>query len=192
MSNGTRASSTPDAKQILRARARALARPPERAAVAEASLEVLEFQLAQERYALETSYVREVHPLKNLTPLPCTPPFVLGIVNVRGRILPVLNLKKFFGLPDNGLTDLHRIILVGGNGLELGLLADISVGVRSIPVDSLQASLPTLTGIGAEYLKGVTAERLVVLDMGRILADSRIIVHEEVEVNAENERRAEG
>jgi len=192
MSNGTRASSTPDARQILRARARALARPPERAAVAEASLEVLEFQLAQERYALETSYVREVHPLKNLTPLPCTPPFVLGIVNVRGRILAVLDLKKFFGLPENGLTDLHRIILVGGNGLELGLLADVSVGVRSIPVDSLQASLPTLTGIGAEYLKGVTAERLVVLDMGRILADSRIIVHEEVEVNAENERRAEG
>jgi len=192
MSNGTRASSTPDAKQILRARARALARPPERAAVAEASLEVLEFQLAQERYALETSYVREVHPLKNLTPLPCTPPFVLGIVNVRGRILAVLDLKKFFGLPENGLTDLHRIILVGGNGLELGLLADVSVGVRSIPVDSLQASLPTLTGIGAEYLKGVTAERLVVLDMGRILADPRIIVHEEVEVNAENERRGEG
>ncbi len=192
MSNGTRASSTPDARQILRARARALARPPERAAVAEASLEVLEFQLAQERYALETSYVREVHPLKNLTPLPCTPPFVLGIVNVRGRILAVLDLKKFFDLPDNGLTDLHRIILVGGNGLELGLLADISVGVRSIPVDSLQASLPTLTGIGAEYLKGVTAERLVVLDMGRILADPRIIVHEEVEVNAENERRGEG
>src|SRR5712691_3379112 len=191
MSNGTRASSTPDARQILRARARALARPPERAAVAEASLEVLEFQLAQERYALETSYVREVHPLKNLTPLPCTPPFVLGIVNVRGSILAVLDLKKFFDLPDNGLTDLHRIILVGGNGLELGLLADISVGVRSIPVDSLQASLPTLTGIGAEYLKGVTAERLVVLDMGRILADPRIIVHEEVEVNAENERRAE-
>lgn len=181
MSNGTRTSSTPDARQILRARARALARPPESAAVAEASLEVLEFRLAQERYALETRYVREVHPLKNLTPLPCTPPFVLGIVNVRGRILPVLDLKKIFDLPENGLTDLHRIILVSGNDLELGLLADVSVGVRSIPVDSLQASLPTLTGIGAEYLKGVTAERLVVLDMGRILADPRIIVNEEVE-----------
>ena len=144
-------------------------------------LEVLEFRLAQERYALEDRWVQEVCPLKELTPLPCTPPFVLGIVNVRGRILPVLDLKKFFDLPEQGLTDLHRIILVRGNDLELGLLADVIVGVRSIPADSLQPSLPTLTGIRGEYLKGVTAERLVVLDLARILADPKIIVHEEVE-----------
>lgn len=171
----------PDARQILHARARALARPPEHTAVAEASLELLEFRLARESYALETRYVREVCPLKNLTPLPCTPPFVLGIVNVRGRILPVLDLKKFFDLPEQGLTDLHRIILVRGNDLELGLLADVIVGVRTIPMDSLQASLPTLTGIRTEYLKGVTSERLVVLDLARILADPKIIVQEEVE-----------
>jgi len=181
MNNETCASSTPDAKEILRARARSLARPRELAPVAEASLELLEFRLAQECYALETRYVREVYPLKDLTPLPCTPSFVLGIVNVRGRITPVIDIKKFFDLPDKGLTDLHRIILVRGNDLELGLLADAIVGMRSIPVDSLQPSLPTLTGIRSNYLKGVTAERLVVLDLARILADPKIIVHEEVE-----------
>ena len=170
-----------NARQILRARAQALARTPECALVAGASLEVLEFRLAQERYALENRWVQEVCPLKELTPLPCTPPFVLGIVNVRGRILPVLDLKKFFDLSEQGLTDLHRIILVRGNDLELGLLADAIVGVRSIPADSLQPSLPTLTGIRGNYLKGVTAERLVVLDLARILADPKIIVHEEVE-----------
>src|SRR5258708_6635817 len=174
-------SSTPDARKILRARAQALARLPESTRVAEVSLELLEFRLAEERYALETRYVREVHPLKNLTPLPCTPAFVLGVVNVRGRILPVLDLKKFFGLPENGLTDLHRIILVGGNDLELGVLADIGVDVLTTGVESVQPPLPTLTGIGAEYLKGITAERLIVLDMGRILADPKILVHEEVE-----------
>jgi len=172
---------TNNARQILRARAQALAQAPERAPVAGASLEVLEFRLAQERYALENRWVQEVCPLKELTPLPCTPPFVLGIVNVRGRILPVLDLKKFFDLPEQGLTDLHRIILVRGNDLELGLLADVIVGVRSIPADSLQPSLPTLTGVRGDYLKGVTAERLVVLDLARILADPKIIVHEEVE-----------
>jgi len=181
MKDETRMPAAPDARQILRARAQALARPPERAAVAAASLELLEFRLANECYALETRYVREVYPLKNLTPLPCTPPFVLGIVNVRGRILPVLDLKKFFELPEEGLTDLHRIILVQGHDLELGLLADVIAGVRTIPVDSLQPSLPTLTGIRAEYLKGVTAARLVVLDLDRILADPKIIVQEEVE-----------
>jgi purine-binding chemotaxis protein CheW len=172
---------SPEDREILRARARALARPPESPPAADASLELLEFRLARECYGLETRHVHEVYPLKDLTPLPCVPPFVLGIVNVRGRVTPVIDIKKFFDLPDKGLTDLHRIILVRGNDLEFGLLADVIVGVRTIPVGSLQPSLPTLTGIRADYLKGVTAERLVVLDLDRILADPKIIVHEEVE-----------
>lgn len=170
-----------ESRRILQARARALARRPEEAPEAGAVLEVLEFTLAQEFYAVENRYVVEVCPLKELTPLPCTPPFLRGIVNVRGRILPVLDLKKFFDLPEKGITDLHRIILVRGGELELGLLADAILGVRSIPINSLQATLPTLTGIRESYLKGVTAERLVILDLHRILSDPKIVVHEEVE-----------
>lgn len=158
-----------------------LARPLNPPAQSQGKLELLEFRLAQESYALETRFVREVSIFKELTPLPCCPPFVLGIVNVRGRILPVIDLKKFFDLPEKGLADLHHIILVGGNDLEMGILADIIVGVRSIPVADLQGSLPTLTGVRSDYLKGVTAERLVVLELARILADPKIIVHEEVE-----------
>src|SRR5579871_2634589 len=126
---------TPDSQQILRERARSLARSPAPTPAAHSTLDLLEFRLASERYGLETRYVHEVHPLRELTPLPCTPEFMLGIVNVRGRILPVLDLKKFFQLPDQGLTDLHRIIHLRGNGLELGLLADVMVGVRRVPHD---------------------------------------------------------
>ena len=173
-------SPTDDPKEILRARARTLARPPLRPPEAGTMLDLLEFRLAQERYAIESHFVEEIYPLKELTPLPCTPPFVRGIINVRGRILPVLDLKKFFDLPEQGLTDLHRVILVRGHDLELGLLADVAVGVRRLPSESLQPSLPTLTGIRSDYLKGVTAERLIVLDLGRILADPKIVVHDEV------------
>lgn len=169
-----------DEKQILHTRAQQLARPQQSNQVASASLELLEFRLAQECYALETRHVHEVHPLKDLTAMPCTPAFVIGMVNVRGNITPVIDIKKFFDLPDKGLTDLHRIILVQGNDIEFGLLADVIVGVRSIAEDSLQPPLPTLTGIHSDYLKGVTKECLVVLDLDRILADPRIIVHEEV------------
>lgn len=171
-----------DNRQILRARAQALSRQPTESADADTLVELLEFRLAQERYALETRYVSEVYPLKDLTPLPGVPSFVLGIVNVRGRITPVIDIKKFFDLPDKGLTDLHRIIFVRGHDLELGLLADAIVGVRSIPLGSLQSSLATLTdGIREDYLKGVTMERLVVLDLDRILSDPKIIVNDEVE-----------
>jgi len=169
------------ATQVLRARAQVLARPPEQSPEADTMLEVLEFGLGQERFAVETRHVREVYPLKNLTPLPGTPPFVVGIVNVRGRILPVFDLRKFFDLPERGLSDLHRIIIVRGHGIEVGLLTDITVSMRTIPVESLQPALPTLTSVLADYLKGVTAERLVVLDLSRILTDPQIIVHDEVE-----------
>ena len=145
-------------------------------------LELLVFRVASEHYAVESRHVAGVHPLRELTPLPCTPAFVRGIVNVRGRILPVLQINRFFELPEQGLTDLHRVIHVHGADLELGLLADAIVGVRNIAAETLQRSLPTLTGIHAEYLKGVSDERLVVLDLDRILSDPRIIVHEEVAI----------
>jgi purine-binding chemotaxis protein CheW len=170
-----------DNERILRERAQALARPLSSAPAPSTMLELLEFRLGAERYALEIRHVQDVHPLRDLTPLPCTPPFVLGIVNVRGRILPVLDLKKFFDLPEQGLTDLHRIILVQGNDLDFGLLADVIVGVRSVPAGDLQPALPTLTGIRADYLKGIGEGGLVVLDLDRILSDPKVIIHDEVD-----------
>jgi purine-binding chemotaxis protein CheW len=167
--------------EILRARAKALARKPESQQATVAALEVIEFGLAHERYAIEAAYVREVRPLEDLTPLPGTPPFLAGIVNVRGRILPVIDIRKFFDLPEAGITDAHKIILVHAVEMELGILADTVVGVRSIPLDTIQSSLPTLTGLREDYLKGLTAERLVILDVARILLDRRIVVHDEVE-----------
>ncbi|MCX7365751.1 MAG: chemotaxis protein CheW [Alphaproteobacteria bacterium] len=167
------------ATRILRDRARLLARAPEQ--VSDSLLEVLEFRLGAERYAVETPLVGEVYPLRDLTPLPCTPPFVRGIVNLRGHILPVLDLKRLFDLPEQELTDQHCIIVVRGGALEFGLLADVIVGVRSIPMESLQTSLPTLTGIRDEYLKGVTADRLLVLDLASIVADPKIVIHQEID-----------
>jgi purine-binding chemotaxis protein CheW len=119
--------------------------------------------------------------LRNLTPLPCTPAFVTGVVNLRGHIVPVLDLKKFFGLAEQGLTDLHRVILVGQGDLEFGLLADIDVGVLAIPAQRVQRAPPTLDGAGADYLQGVMPDGLALLDMATILADPRILVDESPE-----------
>lgn len=169
-----------DTLAILRARARTLARAPERE-VSGPTIEVVEFSLAYERYALETACIAEVYPLEDLTPLPCTPAFVLGLVNVRRRIFPVIDLKRFFDLPEQGITDLHRILLVDAQGLKFGIVADAIAGVRQIPLARLQPALPTMNGIRVEYLKGITPDRLVVLDGNAVAADRRILVHEEVE-----------
>lgn len=174
--------SAPSAREILRVRARALAVPVRPAPVAGETWAVLEFRLASERYAVEQVHVREVYPLRDLTPLPGTPAFMLGIVNVRGQILPVIDIKRFFDLPDEGITDLHVVIVVQANDMEVGILADSVAGLRLIPRQTVEASLPTLTGIRQQYLKGVTGEHVVILDVPGMLADPRILINDEVDI----------
>ena len=168
-------------RRILKERAKALARSADKKVPAGKQYETLEFLLAYERYAIETRYVREVYPLKDLTPVPCTPQFVLGVINVRGQIFAVIDIKKFFDLPEKGLTDLNKVMIVNSDGMQLGVLADVILGVREIAEEEIQPSLPTLTGIRAEYLLGVTKERLAVLDVRKILSDPNIVVQEEVQ-----------
>jgi len=167
-------------KKILRSRAKLLAREPQKQPDAQHSLEVVEFILAYETYAIESSYVREVYPLREYTPLPGTPSFVLGIINVRGQILSVIDIKQFFDLPEKRLTDLNKVIILQKNEMEFGILADVILGVSIIPIHAMQTSLPTLTGIRAEYLRGVTSDRIVILDAEKILIDKKMMIHEEL------------
>jgi purine-binding chemotaxis protein CheW len=169
-----------ETESILKARAQALAREPGKVEAAEEFIEVVEFILAGERYAVESRFVREVHLLEDLAPLPCTPAFVLGIVNLRGEVLSVIDIKKFFDLPEKGLTDLDKAIVLESGGMRFGLLADAVAGARRVPLAAVQPALPTLTGIRDRYLRGVTSERLVILDAGKLLADEAIVVREQV------------
>jgi len=167
-----------DKKTILKARAKALA-APRRSESAQEYLEIIEFQLGSETYGFELHHAAEVSVLKELTPVPCTPAFVLGIINVHGRVLSVIDLKRFFDLPNDALTDLNRVIVIRNGGMEVGILADNIHGVRRIPRRDVKPSLPTLTGVRGEYLKGITADRLIVLDAEKLLSDRKIVVQEE-------------
>lgn len=167
-------------QRILKARAKALAREPAKTHADDQTVEIVEFVLAYEKYVIEAQYVREVYPLENLTPLPCTPAFVLGVVNVRGEILSVIDLKKFFDLPEKGLTDLNKVIVLQSEGMIFGILADAVLDVRRISLTEIQPSLPTLIGVRDRYLRGITPERAVFLDVEKLLTDEQIIVHEQV------------
>jgi purine-binding chemotaxis protein CheW len=169
-----------ETKRILKNRAQALSREQRPAQEAQGSLEVIEFVVAYEKYAVEARFVREVYPLKDLTPLPCTPGYVLGLINVRGQIVSVVDIKRFFDLPQKGLSDLNKVIILRSESMEFGILADLITGTRIVSARELQTSLPTLTGIREEYLKGLTAERMVILDAARLLSDRRMVVHENV------------
>lgn len=167
-------------KRIFSERAKLLAREPEQHEAAEELIDIIEFILSGEQYAIESAYVSTVHSLTELTQLPCTPPFVLGVVNMRGKIVSVVDLRVFFDLPRRTLSDLNMFIVLENETMKFAMLADVIVGTRRIPRTSLLATLPTLTGIRAEYLLGITPERLVVLDGGKLLCDKSMVVHEEV------------
>jgi purine-binding chemotaxis protein CheW len=168
-----------EVRRILEARARAAARVPAGPDAAE-MLEVLAFSLAGETYGVETRHVREVCELKDLTAVPCTPTFIAGVMNLRGRILATIDLRRFFDLPARGLTELNRVIVLGGSGGELGLLADSIDGIRSVRAADLQEDLATLTGIRERFLKGIAGQMLAVLDGDRLLADPGLKVDEQV------------
>jgi len=169
--------SVEERRTILRARARFLAQErKEDKELPQSPLEVVEFLLASEHYGIELTNIREIHALSEFTPVPGTPAFVLGLTNVRGQILSLIDIKKLFDLPERGLTDLNKVIVVRTHQMELGILADAVLGVRTIAPSEFQTSLPTLTGIRAEYLKGITKDPLVILDVEKILSDGKIVV----------------
>jgi purine-binding chemotaxis protein CheW len=166
-------------KRILSTRARVIAKetaPEERRDL----IEIIEFTLAHEHYGVESTFVSEVYPLKAYTPVPCTPAYVLGIINVRGRIISVVDIKKFFDLPERGITDLNKVIILRSGEMEFGILADAIITTRMVRRKDLQAHLPTLTGVREEYLRGVSPDGAIILDAGKILSDKGIIVQEEV------------
>jgi purine-binding chemotaxis protein CheW len=176
------APSPEERQKILHARARSLAASGKAEATPpHLHLEVVEFVLGSEHYGIESSHIREIYPLNEFTPLPCTPSFVLGLVNVRGQILSVINIKKLFDLPEKGLTNLNKVIIIRANHMELGILADAILGVRCLAREKLHPALPTHTGIREQYVKGITEDPLVVLNVERIGSDEKILVNDEVD-----------
>jgi purine-binding chemotaxis protein CheW len=168
-------------KRILAERARALAQVRKAGEVPIDTCEILEFEMGAERYGIVVSEIREVLPLQQYTHLPCTPPFVFGIINVRGEIISIVDLKKFFGLSDQGITNQNKVIILDNGSMAFGILADLIVGVRHVDAGSMIALPPTISSIGEEYLRGMTADGLILLDSEKLLGDPRILVHEEVD-----------
>ena len=152
-------------ERVLKERAKVLQKTKQENQATGEQFDGLEFLLSGERYALDSSYVNEVSRIKNLTTLPCTPPFVLGIIYNRGQIISVIDIKKFFNLPSKGITNLNRVIVVKYNEIEVGILADEIIGNTTVSLQLLQKELPALNKIAEDYIIGLSKERLIVLDI---------------------------
>ena len=163
---------------ILEERARALAKVTE--VKTGETLRVVVFSLTNETYGIPTDYVREVQPLREVTPVPCTPGFVVGVINIRGSIYSAIDIRDFLGVPKRETTDLTKVILVNAAGLEVGILADDVAGEMSVPLAEIRPPLATHAGVKEEYTQGVTKDMLIILNLEALMRDERMIVHEEV------------
>jgi len=167
-----------DTQSILKKRALLYARELKREEEETDQLTILEFHLGSEKYGIESNYVNRVHLLKDLTFLPGIPAFIRGIINVHGKITPVIDIKKFFEIPEQTQAQSDKVIIVTLDGAWFGLLADDVLGLSLVPVSSIQSSLPTLSGVREAYLKGVTDDQVVILDPREWLKDKSLLVHE--------------
>lgn len=172
--------SSEEKKIILKERAKLLMIKTKMEDLSSEQIEVLEFSISDERYAIDVENISEVIPLKEITHLPCTPNFILGIINVRGKIIAVVSLKKFFNLPEKGNGENKKIIIVRHRDIELGIMADEIMGCDEIFLNKLQGAVTTVSGILNDYIMGVTEERLIVLNIKTLLEHDRITINEDV------------
>lgn len=165
-----------DRRAILDERARRLAAvtgDPEIARGAE-WLEVVTFALSGERYAIETLAIREIVPLAGFTPVPGGPSHLFGVINLRSEVVAVFDLRPLLGLRQRRISDLCRVIVLGTERAEFGVLADAANEVIAFPASALFESR-ALADRGT-FVRGVATDALVVLDGRLMLNDSRFSI----------------
>ena len=168
------------ARRVLDERARVLARVPARVPDASEVLEVAAFSLDDERYAVETRYVRRVARLgpAALTPIPGAPDVLAGVINSGGEILAVFDLLALVGSPGAGSAERTRVVVLGTEREELAILADRVHEVTTLRLaDVLDPPAAPEAG-RRRLLRGVTASAWVVLDGAALLEDPRLVVNQ--------------
>ncbi|MEW6698039.1 MAG: chemotaxis protein CheW [Bacillota bacterium] len=136
--------------------------------------QIVVFQLMEQVYGIDINAVYEIIRMESITKIPRTPHFVEGVINLRGRIIPVIDLGVRFGLGQNERTQASRIIIVEVSGQTVGMIVDSVQEVLRIPVNSIEPPPPVVNGVDAAYLRGIAIleERLIVLlDQNKILME---------------------
>lgn len=183
--NDTRAASREKKDAILAERAALLARPLETAnGHATDDLRLATFALTGERYGIEAHHVLEISRLADYTPLPHAPSHLVGVTNLRGEILPVFDLRALLGLSRRALDDLSRLVVLGHDRAEFGVLADSTRELVSIAPKEILPPPMSVSEAARHYMRGVTKDALVVLDGSVLLEDPRLFCDQGDDVRA--------
>lgn len=142
------------------------------AKVSNGILQLVTFTLGQEEYAVDILKVQEINRMKEITRVPNSPSYVEGVINLRGKVIPVVDLRKKFGLEEKENDEQSRIMIMDIQGITMGLVVDSVSEVLRIPSSTVEPTPPMASNISAEFIKGIAKleDRLIILlDMDRLL-----------------------
>ncbi|MDA1256994.1 MAG: chemotaxis protein CheW [Chloroflexi bacterium] len=142
----------------------------------QAEQQLVVFDLAQEAYGVDIGTVREIIRMQDVTSVPHRPDYVSGVINLRGRITPVVDLRKRFDLPQAEITRDSRIVVVDIDGHDIGMIVDAVTEVLRISTTQIEPPSNVMAAGGSDYIVGIAKleSRLVLLlDLERVLTVGR-------------------
>jgi purine-binding chemotaxis protein CheW len=140
------------------------------------------FELADEHYGVDIAAVESIIKMESITVVPQSPSFVEGVINLRGSILPVVDLRKRFKLTATATSNDSRIVVVSIGGLKVGMVVDAVSEVLRVSEDAIEPPPPMVTNIDSAFITGIAKvdDKLVItLDLDRVLSS-----HEKADLSA--------
>ena len=142
------------------------------------------FDLNEEVYGVDISAVREIIRMQEITRVPRAPEFIEGVINLRGKVIPVVDLRKRFSMPGPERTEEHRIVVVDVDGQDIGMVVDAVTEVSRVPSNSIEPPSSVITTNDSAYLTGIvkTDDKLIILlDIAKVISDNEAVALAEVQ-----------
>lgn len=145
--------------------------------LSETMVELVGFVVGNEEFGIDIQKVQEINRMVEVTHVPRAPSFVEGVINLRGKVIPVISMRKRFGLPEKEKDSSTRIVVVEVKGSIIGFVVDSVSEVLRIPESTIEPPPDIVAGIDAEYIVGVGKledRLLILLELGSVLSREKI------------------
>lgn len=146
------------------------------AQVKDSEEQLVVFDLGEEVYGVDISRVQEIIRMQAITQVPGAPHFVEGVINLRGKIIPVIDLHRRFGLPESDARRSSRIVVVETEGRVIGMVVDAVSEVLRIASSAVEPPSPIVVGADSDYIRGIAkleSRLIILLQLDRVLTSEQ-------------------